>query len=145
MNDFRPSQFSRGMASIIIAVECRSTLFEETGFINDQDCVICCQMLYNIISNNILNPAGNPAAAVQNSMLLPRSRIASRLSAQPACLTTFVAKQSAQNMLASAATRFCLKSPRIRLFKSRSEEAQISSIGSIDVGVIYSFYNTKTD
>ena len=68
-------------------------LLEKSGFIDDQNRILVCEMLDHIIADNVTQLIGIPAAAAKNSLLAPGSGIARRLRAHPArfCAARFQA------------------------------------------------------
>ena len=113
-------------------------LLEKAGFIDDQNRILVCEMLDHIIADNVTQLIGIPAAAAENSLLAPRAGIA-RASAriQPVLRRSLPSKPSRNNP-AETATRSCVNNGLIWALTSRSEDAQSSSVVSIDAPVTQS-------
>ena len=68
---------------------------EESGFIDDQNRILVCEMLDHIIADNVTQMIGIPAAAAKNSLLAPGARITRRLPA-PARFAPLASKQTVE-------------------------------------------------
>src|SRR5438046_628075 len=72
----------------------RLALLEKAGLIDHENRIVICQMLDDIVADNIAQGIGIPIPATQDSLLPPWPRIASRLRAHPAGLALLIAEQT---------------------------------------------------
>jgi hypothetical protein len=71
-------------------------LLEKAGFIDDQNRILVCEMFDHIVTDDVTQRIGIPAAASQNGLLAPGSRIARRLRAHPARFAPLIPQKPIQ-------------------------------------------------
>ena len=74
----------------------RLALLEKASLVDDEDRILICQMLDDIVAHDIAQGIGIPIPATKDRLLSPWTRIASRLRAHPAGLALLVAEQTFQ-------------------------------------------------
>src|SRR5450631_4264159 len=74
----------------------RLALLEKAGLVDDEDRIVICQMLDDIVADDVAQSVSIPVTATQNRLLPPRTRIAGCLRAHPAGLALLIAKQAFQ-------------------------------------------------
>jgi len=106
----------------------RLALLEKAGLVDDEDRIVICQMLDDIVADNIAQGIGIP-------ILRPRIACCRRRAAsariQPVLRCSSPSRPS-RNRPAFLATRSCPNNGRIRFFTSRSDAAHNASVSSID-------------
>ena len=118
----------------------RLALLQEPGLVDDQHRIVGTERLDHVVAHDVAKRVRIPPAAVKNSLLPPGARIARRLSTHPASLAPLVAQQPVrEHSPADAATQSYVNSPRILAFTSLSDDAQSSSVVSIDAPAIHDF------
>ena len=122
----------------------RFALFEETGLIDNQNRVICGEVLGNILSRKAAQPIRVPAPTAQNGLPPPGARVSGGFRTHQPVLRRSSPSSPSKNRFADAATRSCVNSSRIRPFTSRSDDAHSSSVVSIDAPVIHGLPTIET-
>src|SRR6267378_1896654 len=74
----------------------RLALLEKAGLVDDEDRIVICQMLDDIVADNIAQGIGIPIPATKDRLLPPWTRIARRLGAHPTGLALLIAEQTFQ-------------------------------------------------
>src|SRR6516164_362037 len=74
----------------------RLPLFEKAGLVDDEDRIVVCQMLHDIVADNIAQGISIPIPATQDRLLPPRTRIAGGLRAHPTGLALLITEQTFQ-------------------------------------------------
>src|SRR5882672_3624118 len=74
----------------------RLALLEKAGLVDDEDRIVICQMLDDIVADNIAQGIGIPIPATKDRLLPPWTRIASCLRAHPTGLALLIAEQTLQ-------------------------------------------------
>src|ERR1700739_1700745 len=74
----------------------RLALLEKAGLVDDEDRIVICQMLDDIVAHDIAQGISIPIPATQDCLLPPWTRIASRLRAHPTGLALLIAEQTFQ-------------------------------------------------
>src|SRR5260370_40866789 len=74
----------------------RFALLEKTGLVDDEDRIVICQMLDNIVAHDIAQGISIPIPATQDRLLPPWTSIASCLRAHPTGLALLIAEQTIQ-------------------------------------------------
>jgi hypothetical protein len=100
--------------------------------VNDEDRIVICQTLNDIVAHDIAQIISIPIPVTQDRLLSPWTRIASCLRPHPTGLALLIAEQTFQKRPAFLATRSCPNNGRIRFFTSRSDAAHNASVSSID-------------
>ena len=72
----------------------RLALLEKTGLVDDEDRIVICQMLDDIIAHDIAQGISIPIPATQDRLLPPWTRIASCLRPHPPGLALLIAEQT---------------------------------------------------
>src|SRR3984893_8841966 len=74
----------------------RLALLEKAGLIDDEDRIVICQMLDDIVAHDIAQGISIPIPATQDRLLPPWTRIASCLRTHPTGLASLIAEQTFQ-------------------------------------------------
>src|SRR5271156_7168216 len=74
----------------------RLALLEKAGLVDHEHRIVICQMLDDIIADDIAQSIGIPIPATQDRLLPPWARIASCLRAHPTGLALLISKQTFQ-------------------------------------------------
>ena len=101
----------------------RLTLLEKASLIDDEDRIVICQMLDDIVAHDIAQAIGIPTPATKDRLLPPWTRIASRLRAHPTGLALLIAEQTLQKQACVPRNTFLPEQrtyPLLHLTKRRS-------------------------
>ena len=113
----------------------RLALLQEPGLVDDQHRIVGTERLDHIVARDVAKRVRIPPATAKNRLLPPGSPAASA-RIQPVLRRSSPSNPS-RNSPADAATRSCVNSPRIPAFTSLSDDAQSSSVVSIDAPAIH--------
>src|SRR5450631_1571935 len=103
----------------------RLALLEKAGLVDDENRIVICQGLDDIVAHDIAQGIGIPIPAAQDRLLPPWTRIASRLRAHPAGLALLVAQQTVQKQACAPRNTFLLEQrtyPLLNLPKRRDPQ-----------------------
>src|ERR1700747_2383107 len=101
----------------------RLALLEKAGLVDDEDRIVICQMLDDIVAHDIAQGISIPIPATQDCLLPPWTRIASRLRAHPTGLALLIAEQTFQKQACVPRNTFLPEQrtyPLLHLTKRRS-------------------------
>ena len=76
----------------------RLALLEKSSLVNDQDGIVICDMLKDIIADDIAQGIRIPTPATEDGLLTPRPRITCSLRTHPARLASLIAQQTIQKL-----------------------------------------------
>src|SRR5882724_9811092 len=103
----------------------RFAMLEKTGLVDDEDRIVICQMLDNIVAHDIAQGISIPIPATQDRLLPPWTRIASCLRPHPTGLALFIAEQTFQKKACGLRNTFLPEQrtyPLLHLTKRRSPQ-----------------------
>ena len=98
-------------------------LLEKTGLVDDENSIVICQMLNDIVAHDIAQGISIPIPATQDRLLPPWTRIASCLRAHPTGLALLIAEQTLQKQACVPRNTFLPEQrtyPLLHLTKRRS-------------------------
>jgi hypothetical protein len=101
----------------------RLALLEKAGLVDDEDRIVICQMLDDIVAHDIAQGISIPIPATQDCLLPPWTRIASCLRAHPTGLALLIAEQTFQKQACVPRNTFLPEQrtyPLLHLTKRRS-------------------------
>jgi hypothetical protein len=101
----------------------RLALLEKAGLVDDEDRIVICQMLDDIVAHDIAQGISIPIPATQDCLLPPWTRIASCLRAHPTGLALLIAEQTFQKQACVPRNTFLSEQrtyPLLHLTKRRS-------------------------
>ena len=75
----------------------RVALLAKDGFIDDKNCILVREMFDHTMADDVTQLICIPAVAPKNGQAAPRSGIARRVRAHPACLEPLASKQTVEN------------------------------------------------
>jgi hypothetical protein len=135
--NIRVGDLSRGAGVLAAHAAGRATLLEKASFIDHQNRVIGRQVLDDIVPHDIAQCIRVAPAAAQDGLLTPRAGAAAASARIQPILRRSSPNRLSRNSPADAATRSCVNSGLIRAFTSRSDDAQSSSVVSIEAPDIH--------
>src|SRR5258707_5902087 len=103
----------------------RVALLEKAGLVDDEDGIVICQMLDDIVAHDIAQGIGIPIPATKDSLLPPWTRIASCLRPHPAGLALLITEQTFQKQACVPRNPFLPEQwtyPLLKLLKRRSPQ-----------------------
>jgi hypothetical protein len=111
--------------------------FQKTGFVQNQHSLRIGQRLHHIVPHDVAQSVHVPPAAAKDSLLTPRPKIARRFRPHPTGLAPLIPQQSIQEQACRARHTLLREQRPDPRFTSRSDEAQSSSVVSIEAPAIH--------
>ena len=115
----------------------RLALLQKTGLVDDQNRILISQRFQRVIAHHVAQGIRVPSPPAQDRLLPPRTGIARRFRAHPARLAPLVPQQPVEEQARRGRHPLLRNNGRIRAFTSRSDDAQSSSVVSIDAPAIH--------
>ena len=115
----------------------RLALLQKAGLVDDQNRVLIGKRFQRVIAHDVAQRIRVPSPAAQDRLLTPWAGIARRFRAHPARLARLVPQKPVQKLSRRCRNPLLTEQPTHPPFTSRNDDAQSSSVVSIDAPAIH--------